>query len=369
MELPDDLAQPLAIDVRVDLRGGDVGVPEEFLHHAKVRATHDQVRGEGMAQRVRVHVLQAGHGGVLLHELPDRHALERPAAEGEQQAMLVAAIRKTREFRPQVAQVTLRPLDRRQPHGHHPLLAALAEDDERAKGLVEVVDLERADLARAQPARIHELEHAPVAQPQRAAGLGIGRFDELAHLADAQRAGHALPLRRAVDQSCRVLRDLALGMHPPEVHTQRSQMAGDACRLHTALSRELLDVLGHVRHRHGTRIGNALLAEEPPQVAQIARVGLDGGLGQTGFDAAERQELAHAGPLRRWRAGLDRRRTRCSRGARSDRARSTRCRDGLRRAWSRGLAHGTPSVRASCPVGGCVQRPRGRSWHATMPRG
>ena len=35
--------------MRVDLRGGHAGVPKQFLHGAHVRATLNQVRGEGMA--------------------------------------------------------------------------------------------------------------------------------------------------------------------------------------------------------------------------------------------------------------------------------------------------------------------------------
>jgi hypothetical protein len=45
--------QALARDVRVDLRGGDVGVAEQQLHHAQVGAVVDEVRGERVAQRVR----------------------------------------------------------------------------------------------------------------------------------------------------------------------------------------------------------------------------------------------------------------------------------------------------------------------------
>ena len=40
--------------MRVDLRGGHAGVPEQFLHGAHVRAALDQVRGKGMAQGVRM---------------------------------------------------------------------------------------------------------------------------------------------------------------------------------------------------------------------------------------------------------------------------------------------------------------------------
>ena len=40
--------------MRVDLRGGHAGVPKQSLHGAHVRATLNQVRGEGMAQGVRM---------------------------------------------------------------------------------------------------------------------------------------------------------------------------------------------------------------------------------------------------------------------------------------------------------------------------
>jgi hypothetical protein len=43
------LLQPLTSDVRVDLRGRDVGVTEEELHHAQVGAVVDEVRGKGVA--------------------------------------------------------------------------------------------------------------------------------------------------------------------------------------------------------------------------------------------------------------------------------------------------------------------------------
>src|SRR5580704_10305288 len=45
--------ETLARDVRVDLRGRQVAVPEQHLHHAQVRAMVEQVRGEGVPQGVR----------------------------------------------------------------------------------------------------------------------------------------------------------------------------------------------------------------------------------------------------------------------------------------------------------------------------
>jgi hypothetical protein len=40
-------------DVGVNLCGGDVGMPEQHLHHAQIGAVVEQVGGEGVAQRVR----------------------------------------------------------------------------------------------------------------------------------------------------------------------------------------------------------------------------------------------------------------------------------------------------------------------------
>ena len=46
MELPVDLFEPRLIHVRVDLCGGDAGVPEHLLDLTQVRSTGQYVRGE-----------------------------------------------------------------------------------------------------------------------------------------------------------------------------------------------------------------------------------------------------------------------------------------------------------------------------------
>ena len=60
--------QPLFDDMGVDLRGRDVGVAEQGLHDAQIRAVVQQVAGKGMAQHVRRHQprRQAGGGRELL---------------------------------------------------------------------------------------------------------------------------------------------------------------------------------------------------------------------------------------------------------------------------------------------------------------
>ena len=48
-----ELLQSFACHVSIDLRGRDVGVAEQHLHHAQVGAVVEQVGGEGVAQHVR----------------------------------------------------------------------------------------------------------------------------------------------------------------------------------------------------------------------------------------------------------------------------------------------------------------------------
>ena len=51
--------------VRIELRCGDIGVPEQFLDHAKVGAAIKEVRRKRVAQRVRVNLpaKTSGTGG------------------------------------------------------------------------------------------------------------------------------------------------------------------------------------------------------------------------------------------------------------------------------------------------------------------
>ena len=85
MELPVHLLEVPAIDVGVDLRRRDAGVAEHLLDGAEVRAAFEEVRREGVAQRVGVDVLlDAGESGVFLYQAPDVDARKRLAAAAEE---------------------------------------------------------------------------------------------------------------------------------------------------------------------------------------------------------------------------------------------------------------------------------------------
>jgi hypothetical protein len=47
-----EFLEPFPGNVGVYLRGGQIAVPQQQLHHAQIRAMVHQVGGEGMAQRV-----------------------------------------------------------------------------------------------------------------------------------------------------------------------------------------------------------------------------------------------------------------------------------------------------------------------------
>ena len=49
-----DLAQGAVSYMRINLGGGDAGMPQEFLHRADVSAVHKKIGGKGMAQSVRM---------------------------------------------------------------------------------------------------------------------------------------------------------------------------------------------------------------------------------------------------------------------------------------------------------------------------
>ncbi len=57
MEQRNISSQIVLVQMRVNLSGGDAFMAEHFLHGAEVGAAFDEVRGEGVTERVRTHRL------------------------------------------------------------------------------------------------------------------------------------------------------------------------------------------------------------------------------------------------------------------------------------------------------------------------
>src|SRR3954452_10104092 len=89
MRVEVDVSQALGAEVRVDLRRGDVGMAEHLLQRAQVAAAGEQVRGEGVAQRVRAHLVgEAGGTRVALDYLVEALAGQPSAAMVDEQVGL-----------------------------------------------------------------------------------------------------------------------------------------------------------------------------------------------------------------------------------------------------------------------------------------
>ena len=69
------LPQSRAINMRVYLRGRDVGVAQHFLDDAKVCAAHQQVRCKAMPKHVGID-LKPGALRVVVHDLPHAHSFK-----------------------------------------------------------------------------------------------------------------------------------------------------------------------------------------------------------------------------------------------------------------------------------------------------
>jgi hypothetical protein len=196
-----DVLEALGRQVGVHLRRGDVGVPEHLLQGAQVAAAREQVGGERVAQRVRAHPpVEARGAGVALDDLVEALAGQaRPAVVDEEVALLAQADHP----RAPVLQVGADRGDRVAADGHEPLLRALAPRAQDPRVEVDVADLEVDRLARAQPARVHELEQRPVAQGR---GVAAGRGGEQArHLVAGEDLRELLGLARRAQVGGRVV--------------------------------------------------------------------------------------------------------------------------------------------------------------------
>lgn len=76
MKLVHHLLQAFVGNVSVDLRGGDVGVSEQRLHHAQICAVVHQMRGEGVAQIVWRNMRHAHLLGVARNHHPSQLAAD-----------------------------------------------------------------------------------------------------------------------------------------------------------------------------------------------------------------------------------------------------------------------------------------------------
>ena len=184
--IEDFLAEVVAVDVEVDLGGGDALVAEHLLDGTQVRAAFEEMGGEAVAEGV------GGDGGAdacgateLLDDVEDGDAGEgRTAADAQEDIILgagldgdaCAVVEPVLQFRYGTGR-----------DGHEPLLLAFAVHTDEALVEEEVAHLQMAELTDAEPAGVEGLQNGAVAL---ALGLGhIDGVDEEIDLADGEHVG------------------------------------------------------------------------------------------------------------------------------------------------------------------------------------
>ena len=156
-----DFGKPLRIDVRVNLRGLQVGMAEQLLDDAEIGAAGEQVSGERMTQGVRGD--RPGDRGLapgLRHEAPDRLPGQGTPARREEQMRIVAAPRVNRALGLNVAGQGGCGSGAERDDA---LLATLAEATEVAAGRVDVLETEAGEFGDAEPTRVEQLQDGAVA--------------------------------------------------------------------------------------------------------------------------------------------------------------------------------------------------------------
>ena len=155
-------------NARIMRRRGELGVPEQCLDDSDVHAALQEMRREGMAQRVQGDRLgDAGRSRRLLEQPRNLSRRKMPATiAGEKHAIGSghAPVVDGRAFGPPHAQQA------QDIHGQHDIaiLAALRlHDADDILFAVDVADLETDDLARAQTASVGQRQHHARLQPWR----------------------------------------------------------------------------------------------------------------------------------------------------------------------------------------------------------
>src|SRR5262249_21679757 len=92
MKPPVNRLKPITIDMGVMLRGTNVGVAEQFLHHAQIRSTRQKMRGETVPQGMRASLgIEPGSRDIFLDEDPEHLARQGPSAPADKNPGNVSA--------------------------------------------------------------------------------------------------------------------------------------------------------------------------------------------------------------------------------------------------------------------------------------
>src|SRR6266545_2152850 len=203
------------------------GVAEQLLDPAKVGAVAEEVRREGVAKHVRVHVARKPGGDHPAGDPAGDRTCREAAAAVIQEERVAAAW--SGEARPRVVAVAPQRLGRGPPEGDDPLLPPLAEDAHEPLLEIDVARREPRQLGDPKTARVEQLEEGAVAQREQAGRRG-GRLDERGHLLLGQRLRQPLRPARARHRTRRVRGSEPLPHEESIEGAERRELAAEARR-------------------------------------------------------------------------------------------------------------------------------------------
>ena len=185
----------------VDLGRAQIRVPEHLLYRAQVSASFEEVRGEGMAEEVRVHAcrIETRFRGQAPEDEEGAGPGQRAALRVEEKLRAVPAV----EERPAPGEVAAHSLDAFSSKRDDPLLVSLAEAPHDAVVQVDPAPVEPDRLADPEPGSVEELDERPVAEGPWS--RPVRRLDQTLDLAGRERAGEAIAAPREVELGRRIV--------------------------------------------------------------------------------------------------------------------------------------------------------------------
>lgn len=267
------------VDAGVVLGGGDAGMAEEFLDHAKVEAFGKEMGGEAVAKGVGADAItDADAAGVFFDQLPDVDPAHGSAAASEEEKVRVgqAGFKDRRDEKgPESLQVLLQDFLGGGAEGDDALLVAFAEAFAVALIDVHFGNFQRRDFGSASAGRVHHLQDGAVAKGELV--VRMGRRQQGSHLPFAEHVWQPLPHARPVEQFGGAGGDEAVENQESEERLQRCDVPGDR-RGRQLLVVEVVEIVAElgdaefVPALHFRLIGPG---EEAPQVegVRVDRIG------------------------------------------------------------------------------------------------
>lgn len=167
----------------INLGGGQVGVPQQHLHHPEIGAVIKQMGRERVTQAMRIdRIVDSGMTRMVANPLPDRLAGERTTAARNEYGL---------SSRPQGRSTFLHPHAQRFDGGfaerNKAFPTALAADADNPPIQPELSRFQSGQFADPDAGRVERLEDCPVANTQRV--FAVGGCQKGFNLGRRQRAG------------------------------------------------------------------------------------------------------------------------------------------------------------------------------------